>query len=144
MIGGETPTLITRKRVVRQKVAYQKVASAKVAYQKVASAKVAYQKVASAKVASPKNEFKTDDILLELSHRISRGDTNDMHDNKINPDVPPEYITYEMLLKEHLYEEETITEEEIIELYNIYVVNEDKIELRDDDYICYGLLLLNF
>ena len=91
------------------------------------------------------NKFNTDGVLLHLSHRISNGET-------MNPNVPPKNITYEMLLKEKLDEDDrdrfVLTEQEKTHLYRIYYgdygnYNKTKVsqELLDEDYIGYELLL---
>jgi len=48
---------------------------------------------------------KTNDVLSDLSQRISLG-SKDRNGDKINPTVPPKYITYEMLYNECLGEEQ--------------------------------------
>ena len=46
-----------------------------------------------------RGKTKTNDILFDLSQRISLGG-KDRNEEKINPTVPPKYITYEMLYNE--------------------------------------------
>ena len=60
-----------------------------------------------------RGKTKTNDILFDLSQRISLGG-KDRNEEKINPTVPPKYITYEMLYNECIGEEQVprITKEE--------------------------------
>ena len=60
-----------------------------------------------------RGKTKTNDLLFDLSQRISLGG-KDRNEEKINPTVPPKYITYEVLYNECLGEEQVprITKEE--------------------------------
>jgi hypothetical protein len=60
-----------------------------------------------------RGKTKTNDLLFDLSQRISLGG-KDRNEEKINPTVPPKYITYEMLYNECIGEEQVprITKEE--------------------------------
>ena len=67
-------------------------------------------------------KYKTHPELLYLSHLVSNGVNVDKYRNEIDPNVPPKYITYEMLLNEDL-EEDNVRE-------GIEPTNKKKKELR--------------